>query len=382
MKIGFDAKRAFHNRRGLGNYARNLIEGLKTYYPRHEYFLYTPFVGEKRNRGWCQKYPEIKVREPKSILFRHTGALWRSLALPSCIRDDGLDIYHGLSHELPFGIDRVAIKKIVTIHDLLFMRYPHLFSTIDRAVYGQKYHYAVDKADVIVATCEQTKRDIVRYFNVSEGKIRVVYQSCHPKFYNHCDRSMIDAVKRKYFLPDEYMLYVGAIEENKNIFSLICAFADTKDHTLNLVLVGQGKGYKNRIVRKIRELGLENKIWFVDKALDEELPSLYQGARFFVYPSFFEGFGIPILEALFSGKAVITSNSSSMPEAAGAGALYIDPNSIRELKEAIDKLSLDASLRGELAHRGRLHAEKFHLHESTKSMMELYRSVTRETLDS
>ena len=377
MKIGFDAKRAFYNRRGLGNYARNLIEGLNVYYPHNEYVLYTPVVQRERVEDWYGKYPKIMVREPKGILTRNFGSLWRSYFLADCLKCGGLDIYHGLSHELPFGIEKIAVKKIVTIHDLIFMRYPHLFSIVDRAVYNQKYRYAINKADIIIATSWQTKEDIVKYFHVSEDKIKIVYQSCHPRFYSHCSQSKIDAIKKKYLLPDEYALYVGAIEENKNIFSLVCALADIKDSTLQLVLVGQGKSYKNKIVRKIRELKLENRVWFVDKALDEDLPALYQGSRFFVYPSFFEGFGIPILEALFSGKAVVTSRSSSMPEAAGPGALYIDPNSIRELREAMDKLASDSAMRDSLAHEGRHHVEKFHLHESAKSMMNIYRSVVK-----
>ena len=124
-----------------------------------------------------------------------------------------------------------------------------------------------------------------------------------------------------------------------------------------------------------------NRVSVIGNVSDEDLPALYQGAEFFVYPSFFEGFGMPIVEALFSGKAVVASRSSGIPEVAGPGALYVDPNSIREIKEAIDQLASDGFMRESLAHRGRLHAEKFHLCESAKSMMDIYLSVTRETLD-
>ena len=222
MKIGFDAKR--------GDYAQGLIEGLSTYYPSSEYVLYTAAT------SWHRKYPRIIVRESD-------GALWKPFFLSGRFKGDGLDIYHGLDCGLPFGIEKTAVKRIVTVHDLTFMRYPHLFSAVDRAFYRQKYRYALNKADVVVATCEQTKKDILKYFRTEEDRVRVVYPGCRPRFYHRCSLSKIDSVKERYRLHNKYILYAGAIEESKNIFSLVCAFADIENDDLRLVIAGRGNSY-------------------------------------------------------------------------------------------------------------------------------------------
>ena len=371
MRIGFEAKRAFHNARGLGSYARGLIEGLGVYYPENDYFLYTPPF-KTTGRDWFKKYPKMALRTPKNFLLRTLGPLRRSLFLSHELKDDGLDLFHGLSHELPFGIEASGVKTAVTIHDLLFMRYPHLFSPIDRTIYYYKWKYSIGTADSVIAVCEQTKEDILQFFTVSEDKVRVVYQSCHPRYYTPCSKEAIERIEKKYGLPAKYILYVGAIEENKNTFSLVKAFSLLGRQDASLVLVGEGKSYKEMIEREVRDLGIEDRVYFLGRIPDDDLPAVYQAAQFFVYPSFFEGFGRPILEAFFSGKAVITSDSSGMKEAGGGGALYIDPDSIKELKEAMECLLDDGHQRKLLAHQGRNHAEKFHHQKTSKAMMAVY----------
>lgn len=287
-----------------------------------------------------------------------------------------LDIFHGLSHELPVGIGRLDIKKVVTIHDVIFIKYPHFFSSVDRAIYYQKYMHSTRIADKVVAVCENTKKDIMKYLKVPEEKIEVIYQSCHEQFYTILSKDRIDEIKNKYHLSSKYILYVGAIEENKNVFSLIKAFSgmDAKNYTL--VLVGEGKEHKKIMVNETGKLGIEKRVHFLGNVPDEDLPAIYQGSEFFVYPSFYEGFGIPIIEALFSGVPVITSPISGMPEAAGDGALYADPSSISELKEAMNRLSNDKSLRIFLTQKGRRHVEKFHRQKTTRAIMTLYDSLT------
>ena len=374
MKIGFDAKRAFHNTRGLGSYSRNLIEGLNDYYPQHDYFLYTP-VFEIKNQRWFAKYHKIKIKRPKNFLFETFSPLWRSWFLSQDIRQDDLHVFHGLGHELPFGIEKLHVKKIVTIHDLLFMDRPHHFTFIDRMIFYKKYHYSINVADVVIAICEHTKKDILKYFPIPEDKIQVIYQSCHQRFYDSFSKEKFSLIKNKYQLPSNYILYVGAIEENKNISLLIEAFSSSQSYKkdISLVLVGTGKSYRDKMINKIKEENRQNKIHFIKNVLDEELPGIYQNARFFVYPSFYEGFGIPIIEALFSGKAVVTSQSSGMPEAAGPGAKYINPQSIREFKESIDGLLENKSLREKLAQEGKEYViRKFHRSHCLQALMNVY----------
>ncbi len=374
MKIGFDAKRAFHNTRGLGNYSRNLIEGLNDYYSEHDYFLYTP-IFKIQNQRWFAKYPKIKIRKPKNFLFEICSPVWRSWFLSQDLKQDSLHIYHGLGHELPFGIDKLSIKKIVTIHDLLFIHRPHHFTLIDRIIYYKKYSYSIRVADVVIAVCENTKKDILKHFPIPEDKIQVIYQHCHRRFYDSFSKEKLSIIKQKYQLPNNYILYVGAIEENKNIASLIKAFTSSQacQKDIALVLVGNGKSYRNKMINEVKKINMQNKVYLIKDVLDEELPGIYQNACFFVYPSFYEGFGIPIIEALFSDKAVITSKSSGMPEAAGPGAKYINPQNIRELKESIDGLSENESLRKTLALEGKKYVtSKFHRSRCLQALMKIY----------
>ena len=374
MNVGFDAKRAFHNNRGLGSYSRNLIEGLNFYYPQNKYFLYTPDPKEEKAH-WARKYSKSVIRCPQNLFLKKIHPLWRSFFLCKDLNRDDLDIYHGLSGELPFGIDKLKTKKIITIHDLLFMKHPHLFSALDRVVFLKKAHYSTDTADLIIATSEQTKKDIMKYLSISQERITVVYQSCHERFYTPCSREKLDFTRKQYHLPEKYILYVGAIEENKNTFSLVKAFSALKEENISLVLAGKGKSYRDMIISEVGRLNIEKRVHFLEDIPDDDLPGLYQNARFFIYPSFYEGLGIPIIEALFSGKAVITSKSSSMPEAAGEGAIYVDPHDTRELKEAMDKLITDRTLRNSLMHKGRHHVEKFHRHKAAKKIMSIYENL-------
>ena len=373
MKIGFDAKRAFFNARGLGQYSRNLIQGVNDYYPQNDYYLYTP-VFQVKEQLWIKKYPKMQIRQPKNFLLQKFSSLWRSYFLYQDLKQDKIHLFHGLSHELPFGIEKLNIKKIVTIHDLLFIHYPYNFPFVDRFFYHRKYNYSIKVADLIIAISEQTKKDILEYYSVSEEKIRVIYQSCHERFYTLLSNEDLSLIKKKYALPENYILYVGAIEKNKNLLFLIKAFevSHSREKGLHLVLVGRGKLYRDQIKDEVRKMNMENEVYFFENVLDDDLPGIYQNSCFFVYPSFYEGLGIPIVEALFSGRPVITSHSSGMLEAAGPGAKYINPKNIIELKEAIDGLYENASLRQDLAKKGKEYVQKFHRKYYMESLMEAY----------
>ncbi|MGB0930862.1 MAG: glycosyltransferase [Chitinophagales bacterium] len=185
MKIGFDAKRAFFNNTGLGNYSRTLIKSLVKYYPDNQYTLYSPKSIEGSPFAEMQNFKNIEVKTPQTRFQKLLGgSLWRSLQLGNPIKDDQLDIYHGLSHELPRNIhrSRPQTKSIVTIHDLIFLRYPELYSKVDTLIYRQKWKHACQQADKVIAISEQTKSDTIEFLGIEANKIEVVYQSCHPVF--------------------------------------------------------------------------------------------------------------------------------------------------------------------------------------------------------
>lgn len=372
MKIGFDAKRVFHNFRGLGNYGRNLLEGLENSYPENEYHLYSPSINDLRAVDWIKKHSGFILHEPQGI-SRSMPSLWRSFLLSNTLKTQGLDVYHGLSHELPQGIEKLDLKKIVTIHDLIYLKFPQYFPWVDRQVYNKKFRHACNIADTVVAICEQTRNDILEHYNIDPNKVVVKYQSCHHRFYKKLDLDKRDSTTRIYDLPKNYILFVGAIEQRKNILGLVRALAHAKSD-LNLVIVGDGN-QKNikELFDTVAALKLTDRVFIRSNIASSDLPAIYQSARMFVFPSFYEGFGIPIIEAQFSEVPVITSEGSCFPETAGSeGAMFVNPHHHESLADAIDNLASSEDLRLQLIHEGRKHVEKFHRSNTTKELMKLY----------
>lgn len=376
MKIGFDAKRVFHNFRGLGNYSRTLIESLIKHNPENEYLLFTPPFSDQRALSWKKRFENVRVVTPSRGVDRMMSSAWRSLFMGRDIAKYEVDIFHGLSHELPADIKSRNIKTVVTIHDLIFMRYPEFFPWIDRKVYFRKFKHAVDNADKIVAICEQTKEDLDYFLGCRGERVEVIQQSCHPSFYTTASDDVKEEVKIKYAIPEHYILYVGALEERKNALSLVQAFSRLKDHIPhNLILVGRGKDYKEKVQNEILSQGLVDRCFILDNVPLEDLPALYQMADLFVYPSFFEGWGIPNVEALFSEVPVITSHGSCFPESAGPASLYVDPNSPEDIAEKIETVLFDDDLQKRMVREGRLYAEQFHWKNTSARMIDLYKSM-------
>lgn len=379
MRIGFDAKRATHNFRGLGNYSRGLIEGLVKYHPSHKLFLYSPSVKNKIAQNWLSSLPNdvVELRTPPTGALEVLSPLWRSFFLATEIQKDQLDIFHGLSHEIPYFFKGPkSYKKVVTMHDLIFMRYPEYFPALDRLVYKEKVSYACKNADTIIAICEQTKLDLINLLGVDEKKILIHYQSCSPIFYQKRANEVLRGVQAKYNLPAKFILNVCAFEERKNQLGLIEAFSKIANQVEeNLVFVGNGKRYLEEVREKIRNLNLESRILILNQVDFYELPSIYQLATLFCFPSFFEGFGIPITEALFSGIPVITSLGSCFPESAGPSSVFVDPKSIDSISNALLAVLRNKDLQEKMSSQGLLFANRFHMKESTENLMNCYQQI-------
>ena len=303
------------------------------------------------------------------------GAYWRSFGIKSALKRNKLDIFHGLSHEIPFGIQKTGIKTIVTIHDLIFKYYPQQYKWLDRKIYDYKFSYACKHADHIVAISESTKKDIVRLYGVDASKITVIYQSCHERFMQEKSDKLKESVLAHYNLPKEYLFYVGSIVERKNLLGIIQAMEKLpKEIDIPLVVVGSGGAYRQKVLQYIKEKGLENRVYFISPD-SEDLPALYQQASIFLYPSYYEGFGIPILEALFSRTPVITSNTSSLPEAAGKDAYTINPDKPVQMAIGIEHILTDRAFRSKMVEKGYQHALQFNGEQLTQQMMDLYERV-------
>lgn len=372
MRIGFDAKRAFYNLSGLGNYSRDTITSLINNYPDNEYFLYSPI---KKNpiKFLNTRTKNVKVVQPKG-LKRFYQSYWRSITLGSRITYDKLDIYHGLSNELPANIIQTNTRKVVTIHDLIFMRYPELYKTVDREIYQQKFFEACLAADRIIAMSYQTKEDIISFFHRDEKEIEVIYQGCNPMFYKKLDEERKRNVRSKYGIPDNFIFSVGTIEKRKNALHVIEAI-NNNNIDIPVVFVGKTTNYIKELYHYVAENRLENQIYFLHNVPTEDLPALYQSSIMFIYPSVFEGFGIPILEALNSGTPVITNKYGCFVEAGGDAAVYVNPNYPGEIGEAILKIADDKEKAEDLIRKGYEHAKNFTQGKISEKIMNLYKSL-------
>ena len=372
MKIGFDAKRAFFNRSGLGNYSRNLLRALSLYYPDNQYLLYTT---SKNTSLFNLTDQNFIIKEPSGFLNKRLKSYWRSFSLTKQVKRDELNLFHGLSHELPYNIHKSGIKTVVTIHDLIFLRFPGLYKTFDRRIYLKKFKYACKIADLIIAVSKQTSNDIQEFFGVDKSLIEVIYQGCNPVFSKEFDDSEKEGIRIKYGFPESYILYVGSIEERKNLLSLIKAINIGKIK-LPLVVIGGKTKYFKRIKKFIDQNKIEE-IYFLETILNEDLPAIYQLAEVFIYPSVFEGFGIPIIEALYSKTPVITSKNGCFPEAGGPSSVYVDPNNIEEMAEAIKKVIEDSELRQRMIKNGFEYAQNFNDDKVAKNIINSYQKVLK-----
>jgi glycosyltransferase involved in cell wall biosynthesis len=373
MKIGFDAKRAFLNYTGLGNYSRDSIRILGEHFPSNEYHLYTTETPANERLHFLAENQAFEVHTPSKPLHKTFKGLWRSFLLLKDLKKDGIELFHGLSHELPLGIEKSDIKSVVTIHDLIFLRFPQLFKKVDRSIYLQKFKHACQVADHIIAVSEQTKRDIISFFDIPKEKITVVYQGCHQLFQEKAKPEIREGVRRKYQLPERFLLYVGTIEERKNLLSLLKAIKELPEQ--ELVIIGNGKAYKEKCLQYIKSEELTKRVHFMPHLELAEMAAIYQEADILIYPSIFEGFGIPILEALFSRTPVITSKEGCFGEAGGPSSMYVDPLNPNEIKEAVQQILSDEDLQNKMIDEGYSYAQNFTDKKIAHNLMKVYQSL-------
>ncbi|KQT18049.1 glycosyl transferase family 1 [Chryseobacterium sp. Leaf404] len=363
MKIAFDAKRIFSSVSGLGNYSRDLVRILSDFFPENQYVLISKKTSEKG------KY--LLERKNISHLKTSKGTLSRQLKMGKDAQNEGAHIFHGLSGELPLRWNSKPIKKVVTIHDLIFERYPEYYTWLDRKIHFLKFKKAAESADKIIAISEQTKRDIIHYLKVPESRIEVIYQGCHHAFKESHSDEMIDQVKTKFQLPERFLLNVGTVEPRKNLLNVVKALKGTQ---IPLVVVGTKKPkYFKLLEKEIKKSKIE--VQFLTGVSMDELAVIYKMADIFIYPSYFEGFGIPVIEALFSKTVVITSNTSCLPEAGGPDSVYVDPKNHLDIQAKIKFLWDNESERRRRAEKGFEFVQRFNDEPIAKELMNLYKSL-------
>ncbi|HKG07655.1 MAG TPA: glycosyltransferase family 1 protein [Pedobacter sp.] len=367
MKIGFDGKRAANNLTGLGNYSRSLIAHMAQLFPQNQYFVYTPKIKSKPQITAFLNHPGVFARRPDQ-----PSLLWRTLGIKKQLTKDQIDLFHGLSHEIPTGL---RIPALVTVHDLIFLRFPQYFGVIDRFIYKLKCSYACMHANKIIAISECTKRDIITFFHIDPEKIEVVYQSCDDSFKRSASDKKKSEVRRKFELPERYLLNVGTIEERKNLLTLVRALKHI-DPAYKLVVVGRPTVYTSLVHKEIELQDLRSRIIFLKDVPFDELPAIYQMASVFVYPSVYEGFGIPVIEALYSGVPVVAASGSCLEEAGGPDSSYVSPFDHMGFAGAVNNLiHSPTDTLAKLSAKGSAYVQRFNNEPLSAKMMEIYRSV-------
>jgi glycosyltransferase involved in cell wall biosynthesis len=376
MRIGIDGKVISSRAGGIGTSAFNLVRSClrtaATHYPQLEFVIFTgPHTCLEGIQG-----------TPCTIDERFLGiesSLLRLLfCIPRGLRAQRIDIFHGLDH---LGVPLFAKvgRYVATIHDMIPLLWPQWVTYKHRLVVRTAYHRLRHQADLVITPSEASKADIVRHLQINPERIAVIPWGCDERFQPAEDRERFAAVQRRYRLPDRYLLFVGTLEPRKNLATLLHAYAmlraERHGEDLKLVVAGRTGWLYADIFDTVKTLALDEEVMFTGFVDDEDLPVLYRGAQAFVFPSLYEGFGLPILEAMASGVPVITSDAASMPEVAGDAAMLVDPHDPKAIAEAIARVLTEDRLREALVQKGLARARHFTWDTVAQKTLELYTAL-------
>ena len=375
LTVAFDAKRLVRNRTGLGNYSRYAIEAIKEFAPDIVCLLSTASTGTPELYEYLlgKQVSLVKGQQDRLPLY---DARWRNRLSRQPILAQGAKLFHGLSNELPSTIASWGIPSVVTMHDLIYDIYPHFYPRLDALLYHIKYKRSCRQATRIVAVSECTRRDIVTRYGIAEEKIEVIYQGCAEQFMRPVSPAQLAQVRQELLLPDHYLLSVGSIEERKNTGLIVEALPRLTDQEIPLLLVGRHTPYTDKILQRAKALHVAHRVRVLGSVASAQLPVLYHGAELFIYPSLYEGFGIPILEALNCGVPVIGATGSCLEEAGGPHSLYCNPHDAHSLATLINQVLTHEELRRTMVTEGKLWAQRFAPSTMATQLETLYHRLT------
>jgi len=374
MIIGYDAKRIVRNATGLGSYGRTLVNDIARLNPSLRLRLYAPDKGRDNLREQIIEAPGLTFCYPKDCYLPFDKAIWRSRGILKDLKKDGVHLYHGLSGELPWGIRKSGIRSVVTIHDLIFLRHPEFYNWIDAKIYEWKFRQTIRQADHIIAISECTKRDIMEYGHIDGSRISVIYQSCSPRFDSLPDLRQQESIRMLYGLPKRFILNVGTIERRKNVLLAVKALVGLPED-MALVIVGRQTSYTNEVLEYISTHGLSHRVFLLHGVPDDHLPALYAQAEAFVYPSVYEGFGIPIIEAISCKLPVVACKGSCLEEAGGPDCLYVAPDDEEAMAAAIIQVVRGAEGREERIRLSRDYIRRFEGNDVAAQVLDLYHNI-------
>lgn len=374
MLIAFDAKRALANATGLGNYSRFTIEALAREFPGHQYLMYAP--GNAKSKSYNVNR---LLQRPNISLKTGGGALWRSWGITGDLAADKVNLYHGLSNELPLNIDKAPCPSVVTIHDLIWRRVPGDYSLIDRKLYDLKYGRSARLATRVIAISRKTRDDIVNDFGVDPSAIDIIYQGCDPSF-KPVAQPVVEDIKKRYDIDSPYIITVGTVQSRKNQLLAVKALPALPPE-VKLVIAGRRhEPYAREIDRYISSHSLGNRVIQLTGVPFCDLPGLYAGAEFATYTSRYEGFGLPVIEALSVGIPVIAATGSCLEEAGGDAALYVNPDDTEAMVDACRRLLNDSSLRHRLLNNAPKHLQQFNPAEYASNVTNTYQHALQTFL--
>lgn len=373
--IGFDARSANSENSEIGCYGRFIIKALAEACPENAYFrMYTPKHQPQREYDALDSLPNVESMEPDGAIWRKLSLLWQMFRMSKDAKRGDVELYHGLEGRLPYGLRRRGIRSVVSVHNLISLRFTKYYNIFERVIEYIRLSSACHRADRIIAASEATRRDIAHLLGVSHEKIDVVYEGCNPLYSREISDDEVAAVRKKYDLPERYILNIGDMVERKNFGLIVEAMAELPDD-INLVVVGEQTSYTKRVKRRLKVLGFENRVHFRRNVATQDRAALYKGADIFINPSRFEGFSVEILEALSVGVPVIATRGSSLEEAGGKHSIYVSDRDCGELVEAIERLSSDEQLREKMIEEGKHHVTHFRSEVAAYNIMKCYRRI-------
>jgi len=377
MRIGIDVRSMTSDMSGIGKFLNGILCSLLEIDKHNQYIFY---YCDGRVEDKFKKNTNIKFRKIKLVFKKRFGhslikVLWEQVQFPFVASQDHLDILFSPYFDFPLIYNK---KFIVTIHDISILLFPENHSAKFRIYYYNLLKYIVKKAKKIITVSNNSKKDICNYLDVPEEKIEVIYGAVNEYFCSKSDYESSQNIQKKYGIKNKFILYPGGMAARKNLEVLMKAFSRLQDNIeekYDLVLTGKKNIITNRLINLAQELGVKKNVIFTGYISEKNLSSLYRSAVLMVYPSLYEGFGFPLLEAMIYGTPIISSNSSSLPEVVGDAAILVDTQDYNQLSNAIIETLGNETLKNELSKKGIVRAKKFSWNKSAKKFLSVLEEV-------
>jgi glycosyltransferase involved in cell wall biosynthesis len=366
LRIGIDIHSIGSHKGGNETYYRELVRGLTTVPCNHEFILYYTNPATLQQCNPNGRFSLQPIRPSSRLLRIPLGFPWR-------MRKDKLEVFHAQYIVPPFP----SCKTVVSIFDLAHERYPQFFHPLEGRALRALVRWSASRADRVVTVSHFSARDLVEMYGVKPENITVIYLAASDEFRPMDHESCGEYVRGRYGLASPYILYAGRLQARKNLVRLVEAYSrlHRKGIREDLVLVGKRDWQADAILECVRKHGLESRVAFLGYVPREDLPYLYNAAKLFVYPSIFEGFGLPVVESMACGTPTITSRGSSLEEIVDDAALLVDPLSVTCIAEAMEKVLQDAALRRSLSERGLERSGKFSYRTAAEKTLAIYENV-------